>query len=63
MVHTGGKREKKGFWDWVLCTGVEGRSKVYLRRLELKPDFERCAGGLRETWKDPPSRGNGIIRN
>lgn len=41
MVHTGVKREKKGFWDWVLCAGVEGRSKVYLRRLELKPDLER----------------------
>lgn len=41
MVHTGVKRGKKGFWDWVLCAGVEGRSKVYLRRLEFKPDLEK----------------------
>lgn len=58
IVHTGGQRRKGGFWDLGVRAGVEGRSEVYLRGLEVKADFERGAWGVGEAWTDPPSTGN-----
>lgn len=58
MVHTAGQRRKGGFWDLDVPAGVEGRSEVYPRGLELKADFERWAGGVGEAWTDPPSTSN-----
>lgn len=41
-----------------MYVGVEDRSKVYLKRLELKSGFTIEGGGLGEAWKDPLSKDN-----
>lgn len=54
MVHTAGQRRTGGFWDLDMQAGVEGRSEVYPRGLELKAHFERWVGGV---WEKPGQAG------